>query len=336
MPPPPPAEARGLAPVAPHAADRVERPAEAAAVAARAPEATTPREPPALETPERVRRSEAPRATLETEAATPPPLSPRERDETTSRRAGSRDAPSAAPGVGEAGREATRVDETAPRTSLPLERESDPGRDTLGPRDARPESQTGATGTAPPLRPASVAAGSAPVAPPVSGAEATARSEAPPLPVETAVEVGVPGRVEWLAQRGGGAARLRLHPPELGELNISVRVRGNQVDVQIQAEQPAALHLVSESRERLVDALAARDLRVDHFELRGGDDRGAGSDTSRSPLGDPTPHGGGGSHPDPRAPGGKSPASAPSPGNAPAVTAAPMDGVASRGVDLRV
>jgi hypothetical protein len=77
-------------------------------------------------------------------------------------------------------------------------------------------------------------------------------------------------RVAWLAEQGGGSARLRLDPPALGELEIVVRVRGRRVDVHLRAEEAGAQQAVLESRERLVESLAAKDFRVDEFSVGGG------------------------------------------------------------------
>lgn len=77
----------------------------------------------------------------------------------------------------------------------------------------------------------------------------------------------LPLHVEWLAARGGGRARIRLHPPELGAVDLLVRVRGSAVQIVVSAHEAATRAVVSAGREGLVDALAARDLRVDHFEV---------------------------------------------------------------------
>jgi hypothetical protein len=73
---------------------------------------------------------------------------------------------------------------------------------------------------------------------------------------------------EWLAARGGGTARLRLHPPELGEIELSVRVRGSKVQVSIQTEQADAGRAALDGRELLVEALASRELRVEQLVVR--------------------------------------------------------------------
>ncbi len=78
----------------------------------------------------------------------------------------------------------------------------------------------------------------------------------------------LPMHAEWLAARGGGTARLRLHPPELGEVELSVRVRGSTVQVSIQTEQAEAGRAALDGRELLVEALASRELRVEQLVVR--------------------------------------------------------------------
>ncbi len=112
--------------------------------------------------------------------------------------------------------------------------------------------------------------------------EAAPRVESAPAPAAFATERPAPQqsvapnsgpileRIAWLAEQGGGSARLHLDPPELGELEIVVRVRGRRVDVHLRAEEAGAQQAVLESRERLVEALAAKDFRVDEFSVGGG------------------------------------------------------------------
>ncbi len=101
-------------------------------------------------------------------------------------------------------------------------------------------------------------------------------------PVGSAQEV-VPLHVEWLAVRGGGTARIQLDPPQLGQVQLRVTVRGSVVDVVVQAHEPAAQLAVAHTREILADGLATRELRMEHFEVRGaegtplGQDEGSGA-----------------------------------------------------------
>lgn len=78
-------------------------------------------------------------------------------------------------------------------------------------------------------------------------------------------------QTEWLATRGGGTARLVLHPPELGEIAIRVTVRQQSVDVVMVAHTALAQQAADDQSERLSQAFASRDLRLEHFEVRRGD-----------------------------------------------------------------
>ncbi|MCP3983616.1 MAG: flagellar hook-length control protein FliK [bacterium] len=94
-------------------------------------------------------------------------------------------------------------------------------------------------------------------------------SQATSLPAAGAPEEVLPVHVEWLAARQGGNARISLHPPELGELELMVKVRGSAVDIVIRAQEPAAQLAAVQSRDLLVDALSGRDLHIDQFDVRG-------------------------------------------------------------------
>lgn len=89
----------------------------------------------------------------------------------------------------------------------------------------------------------------------------------PPVVSLQAPERVIPDRAVLLAEQGGGSARLQLRPPELGEVELVVRVRGRRVEVHVRAEEIAAQQAVLEGRERLGDALAAKDLRMEEFRV---------------------------------------------------------------------
>jgi len=74
---------------------------------------------------------------------------------------------------------------------------------------------------------------------------------------------------------------MTLHPVELGEVEISVRVRGDAVDVEFRAPEAAARVALLEVREQLSDSLEARNLRIESLEVRGAESRGDSSTDSR-------------------------------------------------------
>lgn len=120
------------------------------------------------------------------------------------------------------------------------------------------------------------------LAPPVTRSELSAASiPREPAPIDgpprvTPAESARPviQNVVFLAEHGGGSARMTLNPPELGPVEIVVRVRGKQVEVHVRAEETAAQQVVRDSRDSLSEALASRELRMDGFSVGSG---GAGS-----------------------------------------------------------
>lgn len=91
---------------------------------------------------------------------------------------------------------------------------------------------------------------------------------APPAPPAAPVEA-LPTHVEWLAARGGGSARVQLHPPHLGSVDLSVRLRGNRVEVSIVSPSAEARGLVEGAQQLLGEALASRELRLDQLHVAG-------------------------------------------------------------------
>jgi hypothetical protein len=119
---------------------------------------------------------------------------------------------------------------------------------------------------------------------PLDGGRAS--STARDVPVASGpAEVAVPARVEWLASRGGGTAQLVLHPAELGEVEIQVRVRGAAVDVSIQTHEPLARAALLDVRDQLGESLAARELRIESLEIRMAEPTGSHSNDSGSATG---------------------------------------------------
>lgn len=90
-----------------------------------------------------------------------------------------------------------------------------------------------------------------------------------PAPLAPPERMDLREQVVLLAEQGGGSARLTLRPPELGEVQLVVRVRGRRVVVHVRADELGAQQAVLDHRERLGDALAAKDLRMEEFRLSG-------------------------------------------------------------------
>ncbi len=90
-------------------------------------------------------------------------------------------------------------------------------------------------------------------------------------PSPTAAPDAIAIQADWLATRGGGTARLVLNPPELGEIAIRVTVRQQSVEVVMIAQTALAHAMAEDQGDRLSQAFANRDLRLDQFEVRRGD-----------------------------------------------------------------
>lgn len=113
----------------------------------------------------------------------------------------------------------------------------------------------------------------------VPSAPTPATDTATVTPASTQAERAQPGaaadaitiQTDWLATRGGGSARLVLSPPELGEIVIRVSVRQQSVEVVMVAQTALAHSMAQDQSDRLAQAFAHRDLRLDQFEVRRAD-----------------------------------------------------------------
>jgi flagellar hook-length control protein FliK len=94
---------------------------------------------------------------------------------------------------------------------------------------------------------------------------------------------------------GGGQVRLRLHPPELGTLQMTLRFEGNQVTAQLEVENRVARDALINNSQILRDKLAEQGFEVERFEVeiqsdsspstgfgRSGDGRESGPDWNNS------------------------------------------------------
>jgi len=91
---------------------------------------------------------------------------------------------------------------------------------------------------------------------------------------------------------GGGQVRLRLHPPELGSLQMSLRIEAGQVFAKLEVESTVARDALLNNVQTLRDRLAEQGMRVGSFEVEvstdssglgtGGNPRRDGSSGSES------------------------------------------------------
>ncbi|MHB1272088.1 MAG: flagellar hook-length control protein FliK [Rhodanobacter sp.] len=96
--------------------------------------------------------------------------------------------------------------------------------------------------------------------------------------------------VAWLGGQDVTQARIRLHPAELGQLDVKINVTHGRVDVVFSAQHPAAVNAVQQSLPQLEHMLAQHGLALGHAEV-GRHDRGEHRDQNgdaqgAAPLGD--------------------------------------------------
>ncbi len=106
-------------------------------------------------------------------------------------------------------------------------------------------------------------------------AEATEAREFLDVRTKAAERLGdlVAGR----STRGGGHMRIRLHPPELGELHVAVVLRGERVGVRFDVESPSAQAILVRELPGLREVLEGRGFSIDRAEvfLNGGQQDGS-------------------------------------------------------------
>jgi flagellar hook-length control protein FliK len=82
-------------------------------------------------------------------------------------------------------------------------------------------------------------------------------------------------QVTWFVDQGVKQARIRLHPEELGSLDLKISVDHGRVDVVFQAQHPGAVSAVQQSLPQLAQMLAQHGLALGHTEVgHGQHDRG--------------------------------------------------------------
>lgn len=105
-------------------------------------------------------------------------------------------------------------------------------------------------------------------------------------------------QVAWLGGQDIKQARIRLHPEDLGQLDVKVSVKQDHVDVSFIAQHPQAVHAVQQTLGQLDTLLAHHGLSLGHAEVgQGGRGNESGQGASSSGTGraadDPSAEGGG-------------------------------------------
>ena len=129
-------------------------------------------------------------------------------------------------------------------------------------------------------------ANSAPAAgPQATGQNATSAGGAGPAPAaDTALSQADRVRFVERVQQAfqdlggqGGSVRLRLSPPELGTLNIDIRVAKGVMTARVEAETPAARNILLDNLPVLRNRLAQHDIKVQRFNVNLMDRSGSGA-----------------------------------------------------------
>jgi hypothetical protein len=95
----------------------------------------------------------------------------------------------------------------------------------------------------------------------------SALEQAPRLELQTAMaRIAEEGR-RLVVDEGGGQVRLSLDPPELGSLDMDVKVRNSSVQIVLTAEDRNVQQLLQSQRDVLERALAEGGLRVESFDV---------------------------------------------------------------------
>lgn len=111
-------------------------------------------------------------------------------------------------------------------------------------------------------------------APPATAAPLAAHQlQLPTPPASPSFGQDLGQQVAWLSGQNIKQARIRLHPEELGSLDVSVSVTHGRVDVVFSAQHAAAIPAVQQSLPQLDQMLARHGLSLGHTEV-GQRDRG--------------------------------------------------------------
>ena len=86
----------------------------------------------------------------------------------------------------------------------------------------------------------------------------------------------------------GGSVRLRLSPPELGSLNIEIKLTKGEMSARVEAETPAARNILLDNLPALRDRLAQQDIKIQRFDVDLMDRSGGGMSNQSSQYQDPS------------------------------------------------
>ena len=104
-------------------------------------------------------------------------------------------------------------------------------------------------------------------------ADPTANTEPEPVPTQNRVRfVQRVTRAFQSARAGGGEIQLKLSPPELGSMRLSISVEQGVVSAKVETETAAARNILLDNLPALRERLAEQDIRVEKFDVDVGRD----------------------------------------------------------------
>lgn len=97
----------------------------------------------------------------------------------------------------------------------------------------------------------------------------------------------VEGTIRWMVRNQEKSAELQLHPDKLGQVNISLRIEGQDVHARIWASESTTVPILQEHRAALEQSLREQGLNLSSFDLqsgsRGEDAQGGSQNRSFTP-----------------------------------------------------
>lgn len=114
-----------------------------------------------------------------------------------------------------------------------------------------------------------------------TGEESNVNTDLNPVPtVDRARFVQRVGRAFQSAQAGKGEIQLRLSPPELGSMRISITVHEGVVSAKVEVETAAARNVMLDNLPALRERLAEQEIRIEKFDVDVGREGGQETDNS--------------------------------------------------------
>ncbi|MET0505422.1 MAG: flagellar hook-length control protein FliK [Luteibacter sp.] len=116
---------------------------------------------------------------------------------------------------------------------------------------------------------------------PVDGAAVQVQATQAATSPQFAQELGE--QIAWMGNGEIKEARIKLHPEELGSMDVRVNIDGGKVNVAIMAQHPAAVHAVQQTLSQLDTLLAHHGLSLGQADVgqrqtgQGGDSQGGGN-----------------------------------------------------------